>query len=90
VVFPTGFTFFNSQRALGSVTGRLGYTWGPALLYVKGGYAYSANSQSMTFAGAPVSFGLDGNNRDGYIHTFELARESQAGSLAAHPARYQA
>ena len=23
---------------LGSVSGRLGYTWGPALLYVKGGY----------------------------------------------------
>jgi hypothetical protein len=28
LVFPTGFIFFNSQRALGSVTGRLGYTWG--------------------------------------------------------------
>ena len=66
LVFPTGFTFFNSQRALGSVTGRLGYTWGPALLYVKGGYAYSDNSQNMTFAGAPVGFGLNGNNRDGY------------------------
>jgi hypothetical protein len=26
------------SRGLGSVTGRLGYTWGPALLYVKGGY----------------------------------------------------
>jgi len=24
----------------GSVTGRLGYTWGPALLYAKGGYAW--------------------------------------------------
>lgn len=28
-----------ANRGLGSVTGRLGYTWGPSLLYVKGGYA---------------------------------------------------
>jgi outer membrane immunogenic protein len=66
VVFPAGFTFFNSQRGLGSATGRLGYTWGPSLLYVKGGYAYSDISRNMTFAGAPVPFGLTGGNRDGY------------------------
>ncbi len=36
-----GFVYTHNQRGLGSVTGRLGYTWGPALLYVKGGYAYS-------------------------------------------------
>lgn len=30
-----------SNRGLGSVTGRLGYTWGPTLLYVKGGYAWA-------------------------------------------------
>ena len=29
------------NRGLGSVTGRLGYTWGPALLYVKGGYGWA-------------------------------------------------
>ena len=29
---------------LGSVTGRLGYTWGPALLYAKGGYAWRDNN----------------------------------------------
>ena len=34
-----GFVYNHNQRGLGSVTGRLGYTWGPALLYVKGGYA---------------------------------------------------
>jgi outer membrane immunogenic protein len=66
VVFPTGFTFFNSQRGLGSVTGRFGYTWGPALVYAKGGYAYSDISQNMTFAGAPAAFGLSGGGRDGY------------------------
>ena len=36
-----GYAYNHNQRGLGSVTGRLGYTWGPALLYVKGGYAYS-------------------------------------------------
>src|SRR3954464_12767906 len=44
-----GFVYNNNQRGLGSVTGRLGYTWGPGLLYVKGGYAYSDYSQSLTF-----------------------------------------
>jgi outer membrane immunogenic protein len=33
----TGSSFAN--RGLGSVTGRLGYSWGQPLLYVKGGYA---------------------------------------------------
>src|SRR5579872_2865041 len=38
-VFPGGFGYTNNQRGLGSITGRVGYTWGPGLLYVKGGYA---------------------------------------------------
>ena len=46
IVFPGGFAYTNNQRGLGSVTGRIGYTWGPALLYVKGGYAYSDNNES--------------------------------------------
>lgn len=32
------------NRGIGSVTGRVGYTWGPGLLYVKGGYAFSDTS----------------------------------------------
>jgi len=43
-----GLTYDNSLKGLGSVTGRLGYTWGPALLYVKGGYAYADLNQSIT------------------------------------------
>src|SRR3954470_22302504 len=35
---PYGYNL--NQKGLASVTGRLGYTWGPALLYVKGGWAY--------------------------------------------------
>jgi outer membrane immunogenic protein len=56
--FGNGSPFAN--RGLGSVTGRLGYTFGPALLYAKGGYAW---------ADTRVSNGLDasGNGgRDGY------------------------
>ena len=45
-VFPGGFAYTNNQRGLGSITGRVGYTWGPGLLYVKGGYAYSDNNET--------------------------------------------
>ena len=60
-IFPAGFVYSNNQRGLGSVTGRLGYSWGPALFYAKGGYAYSSHSETLTFGGAPVAFTL---NRD--------------------------
>ena len=56
----------NNQRGLGSVTGRLGYSWGPALLYAKGGYAYPTITKPCAFAGAPVAFTLDGNHKNGY------------------------
>ncbi len=48
IVFPGGYAYNNDQRGLGSVTGRLGYTWGPGLLYVKGGYGFSDNNNSLT------------------------------------------
>lgn len=48
-------TFGN--RDLGSVTGRLGYTWGQALLYAKGGYAWADTRRS---------FGFGNGGRDGY------------------------
>jgi outer membrane immunogenic protein len=63
---PGGFVYNNDQRGLGSVTGRIGYTWGPALLYVKGGYAYSDYDDSLTSFGAPTAFALDGSHHDGY------------------------
>ncbi|MFX5199154.1 hypothetical protein ABTC72_19730, partial [Acinetobacter baumannii] len=41
VVFPAGTVVSGGvSDQIGSVTGRLGYTWGPALLYAKGGYAW--------------------------------------------------
>src|SRR6478736_2759521 len=66
VSFPNGFAYSNDQRGLGSVTGRIGYTWGPALLYVKGGYAYSDNREPLVRAGVPQAFAFDHNHRDGY------------------------
>jgi outer membrane immunogenic protein len=66
VIFPGGYVYANNQRALGSVTGRIGYTWGPGLVYVKGGYAYSDNNETLTLAGVPTAFAFDSNHRDGY------------------------
>src|ERR1700675_2310554 len=40
VLFPGGTLVTNKNDQLGSVTGRAGYAWGPALLYAKGGYAW--------------------------------------------------
>lgn len=65
-VFPGGFTYFNDQRALGSVTGRVGYAWGPALLYAKGGYAYSDTRDAVFLAGAPIASTFDRGHRNGY------------------------
>jgi outer membrane immunogenic protein len=68
VVFPGGVLVTSHNDQLGSVTGRLGYTWGPALLYAKGGYGWKDgnNLGVVTAAGVPVAFTTDGNHRDGY------------------------
>ena len=58
-----GYIYSDKQKGLGSVTGRLGYTWGPALLYVKGGYAFADYSESLTTAaGVPVAFAKSSQN----------------------------
>jgi outer membrane immunogenic protein len=61
-----GYAYTNNQRAIGSATGRIGYTWGPALLYVKGGYAWADTRDTLTFLGAPAAFSFDHNHKDGY------------------------
>jgi outer membrane immunogenic protein len=65
-VFPGGLVYNERQRGLGSVTGRLGYTWGPAMLYAKGGYAYADVNDSLTTLGAATPFAFDSNHRNGY------------------------
>ncbi|HVV39809.1 MAG TPA: outer membrane protein [Nitrobacter sp.] len=68
VLFPGSGTLVTSGTdQIGSVTGRLGYTWGPTLLYAKGGYAWrDGNGITATQGGVPVAFTTDGNHRDGY------------------------
>ena len=66
--FPiSGTTVTGNTNELGSVTGRLGYTWGPALLYAKGGYAWRDGvGIGASNALGPVAFATDGRHRDGY------------------------
>src|SRR6267378_1380476 len=67
VLFPGGTLVTTRNDQLGSVTGRFGYTWGPALLYAKGGYAFRDNTNlAATVAGAPAAFTTSGNRREGY------------------------
>src|SRR5438128_5172581 len=68
LIFPAG-TVVNGRVAdqIGSVTGRFGYTWGPALLYAKGGYAWrDGNNLGVIVAGVPAAFTTNGNHKDGY------------------------
>jgi outer membrane immunogenic protein len=67
VLLPGSGSFVTQDTGgLGSVTGRLGYTWGPALLYAKGGYAYRDSDLSVAIAGVSQPFAASGNRRDGY------------------------
>ena len=67
VLFPGGTLVTANTDQLGSVTGRLGYTWGPALLYAKGGYAWrDGNNPGVTVGGVPQGFSTNGNHKDGY------------------------
>jgi outer membrane immunogenic protein len=67
VIFPGNVLVTSNNDQLGSVTGRLGYTWGPALLYAKGGYAWKdGNNLGVSVGGVPRAFTTDGNHRDGY------------------------
>jgi outer membrane immunogenic protein len=67
VLFPAGTLVTTNTNQLGSVTGRFGYTWGPALLYAKGGYAWRDNNNlGVSVGGTPVAFATTGNHQDGY------------------------
>jgi outer membrane immunogenic protein len=67
VLFPGSTLVTTKNDQLGSVTGRFGYTWGPALLYAKGGYAWRDNNNiGVAVAGVPTAFTTDGIHKDGY------------------------
>ena len=65
-VFPGGYVYNNDQRGLGSITARLGYAFGPALVYVKGGYAYADNRDAVTLGGVPIAFALATGHSNGW------------------------
>ena len=66
-VFPLGTVVNSTSDSLGSVTGRLGYTWGPAMLYGKGGYAWRDNG-GLTVSSNVVNpaFTVSGHDTNGY------------------------
>jgi outer membrane immunogenic protein len=67
VLFPGNVLVNANNNQFGSVTGRLGYSFGPTLLYAKGGYAFKdSDNTSVSIAGVPQFFTVDGNHRDGY------------------------
>jgi outer membrane immunogenic protein len=68
VIFPGGTVVTGNSDQLGSATGRLGYAFGPTLLYAKGGYAWRGNDNilGVTTNGVPVAFTTDRNNRNGF------------------------
>lgn len=66
VTFPGGSLAVLVNRGLGSVTGRLGFTTGPVLLYAKGGYAFRDRNLNVSFAGVSQPFTTTGNHQDGY------------------------
>jgi outer membrane immunogenic protein len=65
MTFPGGVTVTDRENQLGSVTGRIGYTWGPGLLYAKGGVAFR-DGNNVAVAGAPAAFATTGNRQDGW------------------------
>lgn len=64
--FPGGTLVTQDNRGLGSVTGRLGYAWGPTLLYAKGGYAFRDRNLDVSVAGLSQPFSATGNHENGY------------------------
>jgi outer membrane immunogenic protein len=65
VLFPGGVLVTSNSNELGSLTGRLGYSFGPALVYAKGGYAFK-DGDNIRVAGSPFGFTTTGNTHDGY------------------------
>jgi outer membrane immunogenic protein len=56
VLFPAGTLLAAKTNALGSVTARLGYAWGPMLLYAKTGAVFRDNTNiSASTGGVPVA-----------------------------------
>ena len=66
IIFPGGFVYTNTRPAIGSLTGRVGFAFGAAMVYVKAGYAFADNRETLTLGGAAIPFAFDSSHRDGY------------------------
>jgi outer membrane immunogenic protein len=67
LLFPPNTRVTSTNNQLGSVTGRFGYTWGPALLYAKGGFGWrDRNNIGVAVAGVPAAFTTNTGHKDGY------------------------
>jgi len=67
ILLPAGTAITSKNDQLGSATGRIGYTWGPGLIYAKGGYGWRDNPNlGVNVAGAPAAFTTNGTHRDGW------------------------
>jgi outer membrane immunogenic protein len=66
-VFAPNVMLSAKNDELGSVTGRLGYSWGPGLVYLKGGFGFRDNyNTAVTVAGKPAAFTTTGSQTGGY------------------------
>jgi opacity protein-like surface antigen len=56
---PLVFSCENDVHALGSLTGRFGYTWGRALFYAKGGWAFGEVTAGTSIGTPPAPAGMN-------------------------------
>ena len=67
VALPAGGLITSRNDQIGSATARFGYTWGPALLYAKGGFAWRDNPDvGVSVDGTPVAFTAEGMHKNGW------------------------
>ncbi len=67
VLLPANVMVTRKNDDVGSFTGRIGYTFGPALVYAKGGLAFrDGYNTAVTMAGVPKAFTTTGNQTTGY------------------------
>ena len=65
-LFPGGTLVTTKTNVLASYGGRIGYTWGPALLYAKAGAAFRDNTNiNASVGGVPVAVTADGRHHNG-------------------------
>ena len=60
------FNCVSKVRSLASATGRIGYAWGPALIYAKGGAAWASDRYRTEIAATRLEFDFASETRTGW------------------------